>query len=284
MIYIVDSGGTGADWRFINSKGNFNQLHTQGLQAHQSSKSDFEAVFQQVKDFAEEKPDKIYFYGAGCHRTEPAEKVKALLIAVWPEATIHVYGDVMAAAQSSCGNAAGISCILGTGASAVYFDGEKIVKVSPSLGYLLGDEGSGADLGKVLLKARLENKMPKDLAGFFDKRFGSPDEVLGALYAAENKQKYLGSFTRFMMQHMNKPWMARLIYDRFSIFIKQIKENFGDKINEVPIHFTGGVAFYFSNLLRQVANDEGVTVRNISETPIAGLTLYHQQLIESTSK
>ncbi|MCX2744467.1 N-acetylglucosamine kinase [Mangrovivirga sp. M17] len=285
MIYIVDSGGTGADWRFISEKGEISQLRTEGLQANISSDDDFRKVFLKVNEQSQKAPEEIYFYGAGCHRKAPAEIVENHIKSFWGHAKIHVHGDVLAAARSSCGSSQGISCILGTGASAAYFDAEKIVKISPSLGYILGDEGSGADLGKMLIKGRQEGSMPDDLATFFDKRFGEPDKVLTELYQAENKQRYLAGFSKFMIQHMAKPWMARMIYSRFDLFFKQLKKHFPEQINSLPVHFTGGIAFYFSNLLRQVANDNGITVRNITETPIAGLTLYHKSLIErSTSE
>src|SRR5690606_30507176 len=160
------------------------------------------------------------------------------------------------------------------------YNGNEIIGNVANLGWILADEGSGASIGKKFLIDYLRGKLPNDLALSFKKRFPlSREEFLEKIYQQERPSTFLGSFSKFIFQHLKEPYCYQLVYDSFSEFYENNVMQYAD-YKKLKVHFTGSIAFYFSDLLRQVANDKGITVRNILEGPIAGLTLYHQHKIQ----
>lgn len=277
MILIADSGSTKTDWRTLDTAGAVAQAKTTGINPYHLSESRIAAILQQEL-LPQVKPPvtRIYFYGAGCATPAASDRVRGALSAVFPGAGIEVHSDLLAAARALCGHAPGIACILGTGANSCLYDGLQIIDHIPPLGYILGDEGSGAYIGKTLLNAYLKRDMPAPLAQQFEKRYTpTVAEVLENTYRGTQPGPYLASFAKFAFHHLKHPYMAHLIYESFAAFFQKNVTKY-ERYREQPVHFTGSVAFYYANLLRQVASDQGITVRNIMETPIAGLTLYHQ--------
>ncbi|MEO0334025.1 MAG: BadF/BadG/BcrA/BcrD ATPase family protein, partial [Bacteroidota bacterium] len=204
------------------------------------------------------------------------QTIKTALQQVFSADQIEVHNDLLAAARALCGHQPGIACIIGTGANSCQYDGQKITDNVPPLGYIAGDEGSATWLGKQLLNSYFKRWMPKELQAAFEKRFSpSVSDALENMYRKPQANRYLAQFSRFAFHHLKHPWVAQLVYDGFSQFLEKNVMQY-ENYQQQPIHFTGGVAFYYSNLLRQVANDRGVRVQNILESPIAGLTLYHQ--------
>ncbi|MCH8318613.1 MAG: hypothetical protein IIA88_08970 [Bacteroidetes bacterium] len=175
-----------------------------------------------------------------------------------------------------CGHQAGIACILGTGSNSCYFDGTKIIKNIPSLGFILGDEGSGGYLGKRLIQDFLNNEMPENISKKFIKKYANKSEILDEVYAASRPNVYLASFSRFLFHNLKEPYIFKLIYDGFSAFFDKSVCKYSN-YKDYRVHFVGSVAFYYNHVLRQVAADKGVTIGNILESPIAGLTLFHQE-------
>jgi len=279
MILIADSGSTKTDWRFISKEGQISQAKSYGFNPYYQDtidlKTDIENnLLSQIKG---EEVEEVYYYGAGCGSAENRKLIHELIKDIFVNARIEVSHDLLAAARALCGIEPGIACILGTGANSCSYNGNEIVSNIPSLGYVMGDEGSGAYLGKILLADFLRGDMPNFIAERITKRFNlTKDDVLESVYQKEKPSKYLASFSKFIFQNIKDPYCYRLVYDALKSFfeINILKyENSGN----LKIHFTGSVAFYYSNILRQVANDLGVNVVNIVESPIAGLTLYHQK-------
>ena len=146
-----------------------------------------------------------------------------------------------------------------------------------SYGFLIGDEGSGAYLGKQLIADYLRGDLPQDLKEKFEKRYGAgSDEIMDNIYGQPLPNRYMAGFTRFLHQHRTHPHIYKLIYNSFTAFTRQYISKYPD-YKKTRIHFCGSVAFYFSDILRQVGNDNQITIKNIIESPIAGLTLFHQQ-------
>jgi N-acetylglucosamine kinase-like BadF-type ATPase len=205
------------------------------------------------------------------------EIIKAAFLEYFAEAEIEVGWDLLAAARALCGNEPGIACILGTGSNSCLYDGEKIIGNVANLGWILADEGSGTYIGKKFIFDYFRLNIPESLARQFHERFPwTREEVLEKAYQQEKPGAFLASFMKFIFQHLKEPYCYNLVYRGFSDFYENIIMKY-ENYKNLKVHFTGSVAFYFSDILRQVANDKGITVKNILEGPIAGLTLFHQK-------
>lgn len=166
---------------------------------------------------------------------------------------------------------------MGTGSNSCLYDGKQITGNIANLGWILADEGSGANIGRKFLVDYLRGKFPESLAKSFKERFPfTREEFLEKVYQKEKPSAFLASFMRFIFQHLKESYCHKLVYNSFAEFYDNNVIPYPNSKN-LKVHFTGSVAFYFSDILRQVANDKGVTVKNILESPIAGLTLYHQK-------
>lgn len=278
MILIADSGGSKTDWRFIKKDGTIGQSNALGFNAYYQPVDDLvKNIRDSVLPAVTEKVSGIFFYGSGVSSTKNQLAIKNAFVEFFPEAQIEIGWDLLAAARALCGHEPGIACIMGTGSNSCLYDGEKITDNVANLGWVLADEGSGANIGKKFLVDYLRKKIPTTLAEQFHNRFPlSREEFLEKIYQQEKPNTFLASFAKFIFQHLKEPYCYKLIYDSFSEFYENNVMKY-DNYQNLKVHFTGSIAFYFSDVLRQVANDKGITVKNILESPIAGLTLYHQK-------
>jgi glucosamine kinase len=282
MILIADSGGSKTDWRLIRKDGTIGQASAPGFNPYYQPIDDLNQSIHDVLlpkiSLSDDSVDKIYFYGAGVSSEKNQLAVKNALQLFFPEARIEIGWDLLAAARALCGREPGIACIMGTGSNSCLYDGEKITGNVANLGWILADEGSGANIGKKFLVDYLRGKMPEKLAEQFHARFPfKREEFLERIYQQEKPSAFLASFAKFIFQHLKDPYCYKLVYESFSEFYENNVMKYPDYRN-LKVHFTGSIAFYFSDILRQVANDKGITVKNILEGPIAGLTLYHMQM------
>jgi glucosamine kinase len=278
MILIADSGGSKTDWRLIQKNGAIGQASAPGFNPYYQHIDDLRKnVNETVLPLVKEKVNKIFFYAAGASSVKNQLSIKSAFMEFFPEAQIEVGWDLLAAARALCGDEPGIACIMGTGSNSCLYDGKKIVSNVANLGWILADEGSGADIGKKFLIAYLREKLPKQLSDQFKARFPlTREEYLEKIYQQEKPSAFLASFTRFIFQNLDNPYCYKLVYDSFTEFYENNVMKY-DNYQNLKVHFTGSIAFYFSDILRQVANDKGITVKNILEGPIAGLTLFHQR-------
>ena len=189
---------------------------------------------------------------------------------------LQIENDLLGVARGLSGQDAGNICILGTGSNACYYDGNEVNKVSASLGYILGDEGSGAYLGKRLLSRIFRNQLPGELISVFQDEFNlKPYEVISRLYDQPQPNHYLASFAPFIHQHRHLPEIHSIISQSFEDFFDaffHVNEH-----PELPFHFSGSIAYFFSDILRAVGEQRGIHIQHIVQSPIAGLVLYHQQ-------
>jgi N-acetylglucosamine kinase-like BadF-type ATPase len=280
MIIIADSGGSKTDWRLVLKNGEISQASSPGFNPYYQPIEDLRNIIEGILHSLMPDTDpveRIYFYGAGVSSEKNQLTIKSAFLQYFPEAHIEIGWDLLAAARALCGNEPGIACIMGTGSNSCLYDGTEIIDNVANLGWILADEGSGANIGKQFLVDYLRNKLPDALAKQFQARFPlSREEFLEKVYQQEKPSAFLASFTRFIFQHLKEKYCYELIYSSFAEFYENNVMQYKNYKN-LKVHFTGSIAFYFSDILRQVANDKGITVKNILEGPIAGLTLYHTQ-------
>ncbi len=272
---IVDFGATSGDWRLIAGE-QISQRTSAGFNPfHQTPEELTEIISSTFTKEELGKTTELHLYGAGMLEANK----KAIIMQLSQQlkkTTIEAHSDLLGAARGLCGDRPGIACILGTGSNSGYYDGQQITAQVPPLGYVLGDEGSGAAMGKRLLKDYLRDKLPQNLKERFEKRFEHDlEQILQHVYREDRPSAYLGSFSRFVLQNIKEPDMARMVYDLFKEFLENVIYGYPEH-KSTQVHFVGSIAFYFSNLLRQVGNDMGVSIGTIMETPIAGLALYHR--------
>ena len=280
MILIADSGSTKTDWRLIDDENKIHQYSTVGLNPYFHNTEEISKVIRQelvltLKPETLNHKLQIFFYGAGCSSKDKCNIVELALKENFRNANIEVHHDLLGAARALCGHEEGIVAILGTGSNSCYYDGKKIVDNIPALGYILGDEGSGAYMGRKFLNSHLYKELPKKLSEKFDKKFQlSKDDILEAVYNKPHPNRFLGSFSKFLFQNLEDPFVVKLVYSAFEDFFDKHICKYA-KHKEVNMSCVGSVGFHFSKILKAIASDKGVTINKIIETPIAALTLFH---------
>jgi N-acetylglucosamine kinase-like BadF-type ATPase len=277
MILIADSGGSKTDWRLIDKSGTIGQASAPGFNPYYQPIEDLKKNVKEILlPKIHDEVSKIFFYGAGVSSAKNQNSIRTAFLEFFPQAEIEIGWDLLAAARALCGHEPGIACIMGTGSNSCLYDGSQIVGNVANLGWILADEGSGANIGRKFLVDYLRDKIPTQLAEQFRKRFPfTREEFLEKIYQEEKPSAFLATFCKFIFQHLKEPYCYKLVYDSFSEFYENNVMQY-ENYKNLKVHFTGSISFYFSDLLRQVANDKGITVKNILEGPIAGLTLYHQ--------
>jgi glucosamine kinase len=278
MIIVADSGSSKVDWRLIARDGSISQASSPGFNPYYQPIGDLrDSIVKFLLPAANEPVNKIFFYGTGVSSAKNQDVVRNQFLEFFPGAVVEIEWDLLAAARALCGQEAGIACILGTGSNSCLYDGVRISGQVANLGWILADEGSGATIGKKFLFDYLRKRVPEKLSEQFRARFPfSREEFLERIYQKEKPSTFLATFSKFIFQHLKEPYCYRLVYDSFAEFYENNVMQY-EGHESLKVHFVGSIAFYYSDLLRQVANDKGITVRNILETPIAGLTLYHQK-------
>lgn len=281
MILIADSGSTKTDWRLIVDKNNIQEAYTEGFNPYFKT---VEQIVQSLTDvllrqFITKNPldvEEIYFYGAGCSSDDKKQVVREALITVFTNADVIVEHDLLGAARGVCGAHAGIAAILGTGSNSCYYDGNEVVENVPALGYVLGDEGSGAYIGKELLKGYLNNEMEGAVLQKFEMKFQpSIEEILDRVYKEPLPNRYFATFCKWVGEEVeNERYLQELVKDSFDAFFKKhiCKYENHDKL---PLNVVGSIAYHFMHLLHQVAEKNNVKLGKVIKSPISGLVTYH---------
>ena len=278
MILIADCGSTKTDWVLCDAEGVVARAKTQGLNpTHQDSDKIHEILSSELSDeFISQNPDKIFFYGAGCAYELANNRMREALEGIFNTKEIHINSDLLAAARALCRHDEGIACILGTGSNSCFFDGEKIIENTPSLGYILGDEGSGAHLGRQLISDCLKKQLPKELREkFFEQYNLDLATILEKTYHSSLPNRWLASFTPFLAEHKNKPEIKALVKNCFTQFFKRNTMIY--RRSWIPIHIIGSVGVNFSDEIKETAESLGLSIGNIVDSPMSGLIEYHKQ-------
>ena len=280
MKLIADSGSSKTDWVLLDKNEIIKTFQTIGLNPYHISIEGISQVLnEKITPFVEEKKlQEISFYGAGCTLSMKTNVEIALKNTFEKEQKIKIIvkSDLVGAAHSVCGKNQGIVCILGTGANACFFDGEQVTQNSISLGWALGDEGSGNFLGKKLLLDWIYKKMPVELAQKFEANFKVQLETIKhKLYKEPHPNKYLASFAPFLAQNSSNPYCQNLIEEAFKLFFEYYILPYAAYRNR-KMYFVGSIAFHFSSILIEVAKQHSFTIEKINQKPILGLVQYHK--------
>lgn len=278
---IADAGSTNVAWNYIDGNGAVAKTFaTDGLNALLSSNEMIDSAFKKVKEVIgnDIAVDEIYYYGAGCATPIICEKIRNSLSATWDNAVCHVYSDLLGAARSLFGNKKGIACIIGTGSNSCLYDGEKIVYQIPSLGYIIGDEGGGAALGKRLLGDAFKEQLPENIRESFleEYKLTLPD-ILEMIYKQPAPNKFLASFVPFLAKNLWNPYIYSLVLKELTRFVKRNVAMYKGA-HSLDVSFTGSIAFHFEKILREAASSVGYRVTEVTENPMVGLVAYHTNL------
>lgn len=277
MILIADSGSTKTDWRLMDGNLEICQIKTKGFNPYYQGMDEMvnEIKSALIPALNPSGISTIFFYGAGCSTPERQNKISEALSPFFKETNIVVHSDLIGAARALSGNQEGIVCILGTGSGSCQYDGVDVIKNIPSLGFVLGDEGSGAWLGKKMVTDYLRGHMPKKCIETINKKLHIDKEII--LEHVNHKpmpSRYLAGFARFISENIDQTYFYQLMFDSFTAFAKNYIIRYPN-YSEYTCHFVGSVAFHNHDILKHVAKYNGFEIGNIIKSPIDGLTKYH---------
>jgi len=279
VTLIADSGATKAEWCLLNN-GKKKILFTQGISPYFLNTNQVaDLVNKQLATKIKERTvEHVYYYGTGCANPQNARSIKKAMTQVFPDAQVNVNTDLMAAARAVCGHEKGIACILGTGANSCYYNGKNIVKNSPGIGYVLGDEGSGAYLGKKVIQYYLYNTFDEDLRARFDAEFvTTASEILDNVYKKPLPNRYLASFTLFLVENRGHYMIENIIEDGLNDFFFQHLCKYTE-VWKYPVNFVGSVAYGFKDVLKELCNSYEFELGKILKNPMEGLIKYHSEI------
>jgi glucosamine kinase len=277
-ILLADSGATKCEWCLAETKKRTKTVFTQGISPYFLSTPQIETLIRTelLPNFKKVPPiEAVYYYGTGCSNPDNVKIVKKAISNSFPGSEVHVHTDLMGAARALCGDEKGIVCILGTGSNSCYYNGKKIVKNSPGLGYVLGDEGSGAYLGRKVLQYYLYNTFDEELRYKFDAKYATTNvEILENVYKKPLPNRYLASYTLFLAENRGHYMIENIIEDGLNDFFFNHLCKYTESWT-LPIHFVGGVSFAFSDVIKDLCNSYEFELGTILKNPMEGLIQYH---------
>ena len=279
MILIADSGSTKTDWVCISADNSTQPIeaHTVGLNPFHMSDNEIRDVLSHdlLPQLGHIQISDVYFYGSGV-RPEVEERVAGLLREFFPDAEhIQAHSDLLGAARALCGRTWGVACILGTGANSCVYDGEKIVHNTPALGYIIGDEGSGAVLGKHLIHDLYTGVLSHHMRIMFEQEMHmNLSDIIDKVYRQPQANRFLASLSEFIHRHLDDDGIRDMVYGAFSDFANLHLSRYGRR--ELPVSFVGSIAWHYQTQLSLVLQTLGFHVGTILKSPLEGLITYHQ--------
>lgn len=275
MKLIIDAGSTKMEWVILEGNSVKERFCTDGFNPNYSPIQDL-MILVETRFIASSNIASIYYYGTGCASEHSCLLIKEVFKQYFPKADIHVTHDLMAACHALFGHEKGIACILGTGSNSCVYDGERIVEQAVSLGYLLGDEGSGMHIGREVLRHYFYHLMPDDLSQKFDQAYHlTRDELIENLYHKEQPSRYMASFAEFAGKNQVQPYIHNLIKNCFTEFVEAFVCRYGS-FKSMKISFVGSVAYHFRNVLEETISNFGLTMGEVMSSPTEGLLRYYQ--------
>lgn len=285
ITLIVDSGSTKTSWCFAflpdtKSADGARTVTTEGLNPSVMSAEEVEEKIAkalnhclQSLSISAADVDNVFFYGAGCiagRTVVVSESIQSILV----DARIYVADDLLGAARALCGHKAGIACILGTGSNSCLYDGKNIVAHTPALGYVLGDEGSGAVLGRKFLNAVLKQTLPENIRKRFLQESGlDMAEVINRVYRSPAPNRFLASMSKYIHGYLDEKEVRDIVIDNFEDFIRNNILAYGDKFRTINV--VGSIAYHYKEQLTEAASRNGFQIGKIIKSPIEGLMEYH---------
>ncbi|MCK9159045.1 MAG: ATPase [Bacteroidaceae bacterium] len=280
MILLADSGSTKTDWCIVGPKEYRVRISTGGMNPFfQSEKEMTDELASKLVPQLKSKPfDHIYFYGAGCAFPDKIESVrKAISSQLQVNAdNVEVYTDMLAAARGLCGHQPGIACILGTGSNSCSYDGDQIIDNISPLGFILGDEGSGATLCRLLVGDLLKNQLTPGLKEQFFNRFNlTPAEIIDRVYRKPFPNRFLAGLSPFLSEHIDDPGINELILNNFKSFLKRNVMQY-DYLH-TKVNFIGSIAYFYQDILKKAAEEMNIQLGKIVRSPLEGLIKFHEK-------
>ena len=277
---IADSGATKVDWRVVHPNGTIEQKKTAGINPVFLSQEEIcDILNRELRTAFVGEVDEIHFYAAGVTGAEMSAKMEACFHIVFPDAVSAADSDMVAAARALCGSRPGIACILGTGSNSCFWDGEQILpdKV-PAGGFILGDEGGGAVLGRKLLSDWIKRQLPPEIDEAFKRQYPHIDIhfIIQKVYREPIPQRFLATFSPFMNDHRNHPHINNLLRTSFAEFFSRNVAQYD--YPHYPVNIAGSIAHYYQDIISEEAQKQGMTIGKIIKAPIEGLLEYHSQL------
>lgn len=279
MVLIADSGSTKTHWCVVENGQPLRQIYTKGINPFFQTEEEISEEIATVllPQLKADELDAVYFYGAGCGFSDKINMVhRAITRHLRVKGPVEVNTDMLAAARGLCGHTPGIACIMGTGSNSCYYDGKEIVSNVSPLGFILGDEGSGAVLGKLLVGDILKNQMPPELKEKFLGQFGlTPADIIDRVYRKPFPNRFLASLSPFLAQNLHEPCIRVLVLNSFKAFLRRNVMQY-ENYRDTPVHFIGSVAFHYKEVLEEAARETGIRLGTVLQSPMEGLIQYHK--------
>ncbi|MDP2388665.1 MAG: hypothetical protein Q8M29_19995 [Bacteroidota bacterium] len=278
-MIIADSGSTKTTWRIAKDCKEFSDISTEGINPYFQSKEDIEQIlYTQLLPYiplaAMAESTKIRYYGAGCSEPEKCEMVESAIKKCFPKADVEVHHDLLASARALLGKQKGIACILGTGSNSCVYDGNDVIENIPSWGYMFGDFGSGAYIGKSLVQAYANGELEIELSKQLELQGVQREIILHNAYKRPLPNRYLASFAKLADTYIEHPQVKQIVEKCFHDFFEQQIEKYNN-FTSYEVSFVGSIAFHFSRQLKDVAAKRNINIGKILKEPIDGLTSYH---------
>lgn len=283
-ILIADSGSTKTDWCLLTDGETTGEVHTKGMNPFQMTEDEMTTELRtallpelcRLADTHAPALAEVYFYGAGCTPEKQPVVERALRTALTIEGRCEVASDMLGAARGICGHEAGIACILGTGSNSCAYDGTALTQNVSPLGFILGDEGSGAVLGRTLIGDVLKHQLPQAVIDSFDATYHlSAAEIIERVYRQPFANRFLASFCPFLKEHISTPQIEALVKEGFRRFLRRNVCQY-EGWQRLPIGFNGSIAVEFRPQLEAVLAEEGMHAGRFIRTPMEGLVEYHR--------
>ena len=282
MRLIIDAGSTKMEWILLDGNDVKQRFYTEGFNPNYADRPYLDNMVSslETQNFAslQNEIQSIHYYGTGCGNEQNCKIVKEVFQHHFLNAEIHITHDLMAVCHAVLGHEKGIACILGTGSNSCLYDGENIVEKAVSLGYLVGDEGSGMHIGRAVVRAYFYGFIPEDLRQKFEAAYHLElKDFVQRLYHEGQPSKYLASFAKFAGENMDHPYIHDLVKDCFKTFVEAFILRY-ENCKSLKISFIGSVAFHFQDVLKESLMEYGLNLGEIMQTPAEGLIRYYQSL------
>ena len=274
MRLIIDAGSTKMEWILLDGNVVKQRFYTEGFNPNYS---DRQCLVEMCRGASLPNGiQSIHYYGTGCGNEQNCQTIKEVFQNQFPDADIHVTHDLMAACHAVLGHERGVACILGTGSNSCLYDGESIIEKAVSLGYLVGDEGSGMHIGREVVRAYFYDFMPDDLRIKFDAEYHlALKDFIQRLYHEGQPSKYLASFAKFAGENQSHPYIQGLVKGCFKAFIEAFVLRY-EACKSLKVSFVGSVAFHFQDILKESFAEYGLTLGKVMQAPAEGLIKYYQ--------
>jgi glucosamine kinase len=277
---LADSGSTKTDWILLSAKGVEKEIKTIGFNPYfQTRDAIVEELTKALLPFIkEELPQiqKIIYYGAGCSTEDNCYLIESSIRSILPVKEVFIHHDLLAAARALCGKEKGIACILGTGSNSCLYDGKDVVENVPSYGYMFGDFGSGACIGKQIVQAYFNNELPPELNVAFEAEGYHREMILVNVYKRSMPSRFLAGISSFVGKHILHPYMQNMVEYCFEAFFNTQVSKYTDA-KQHKVHFVGSIGYHYQNILKSVTESLGYQMGKVIKSPIEGLIAYHQE-------